>query len=340
MDNSTTKLARGGDSIYNQLENKPFLRYGVVKALESDSGNKDTGLGRIKVYIKGPISTGGDGDTPDESLASTDIQQLPWCFPLLPKHLQTQPKVGEVVWIFTISRNNEHADRLYLGPIVSQLTLLDKDPFQYSALAGFSFGPQKPNVNPALIPEMKGVFPSQSDISIQGRFNTDITQKKNEVVIRAGKFVTSTSNPSNPYNIKFNGATQTYLQLKYDVVTAPKTDNQPEQRGSVANLVANKINLITLANGSPSFNVLNPDNLISDADLASILATAHQLPFGDVLLQYLRLLKDAVLNHVHNGSGNAATDLTISGKKQAVAAFKAKADELEKAMLSSNVRIN
>ena len=102
MDNSTTKLARGGDSIYNQLENKPFLRYGVVKALESDSGNKDTGLGRIKVYIKGPISTGGDGDTPDESLASTDIQQLPWCFPLLPKHLQTQPKVGEVVWIFTI----------------------------------------------------------------------------------------------------------------------------------------------------------------------------------------------------------------------------------------------
>jgi hypothetical protein len=51
-------------------------------------------------------------------------------------------------------------------------------------------------------------------------------------------------------------------------------------------------------------------------------------------------MKEALFNHVHNGSGNAPTDLTTDGNKQSVAAFKAKADDLEKSMLSKNIRIN
>ena len=58
--------------------------------------------------------------------------------------------------------------------------------------------------------------------------------------------------------------------------------------------MANKINLITLADGSPNFNVLNQENLISDDELANILKGAHQLPLGDVLLEYLILLKNMV----------------------------------------------
>jgi hypothetical protein len=104
--------------------------------------------------------------------------------------------------------------------------------------------------------------------------------------------------------------------------------------------VANKINLLTHKDGNPRFDLTNQDNLISDDVLEEILQEAHQLPFGDVLLEYLILLKEALLYHVHNGSGNPATDLTTSGNKQAIAAFKAKADELEKAMLSKNIRIN
>jgi len=86
--------------------------------------------------------------------------------------------------------------------------------------------------------------------------------------------------------------------------------------------------------------VTNQDNLISDVELNNILTKAHQLPFGDVLLEYLILMKEALFYHVHNGNGNQATDLTISGNKQALAAFKTKADELEKSMLSKNIRIN
>ena len=338
MENFNNKATRGGDSIYESLSQFTNIKYGVVKAIESDFGNQDTGLGRIKVYIKGPISTGGDGDI---SIDSTDsIMKLPWCFPFMPKHLNVTPKVGEVVWIITLGKDNQHADRLYIGPIVSQLPYLEEDPFLYSALAGFTFGPQGPNVNPTQIPEMKGIFPDPQDVSIQGRYNTDITQKDGEIVIRAGKFNVTTPTATNPYGMVFNANTQGFIQIKNDVIVIPAKDNQSQVLGSVTNVVASKINFITHANGNPRFNVTNQDNLISDDDLAKILAEAHQLPFGDILLQYLRLLKDAFLAHVHNGSGNTPTDLTISGNKQSVAIFKTKADALENSMLSANIRIN
>jgi hypothetical protein len=35
-------------------------------------------------------------------------------------------------------------------------------------------------------------------------------------------------------------------------------------------------------------------------------------------------MKEALFYHVHNGNGNQATDLTISGNKQSLSAFKAK----------------
>ena len=333
MINSTSKTLRHEDGLYDHIKITPKIRLGVVKAIESDYGPSfDKGLGRIKVYIKGPKSQGSDGNTEDKD--------LPWCFPLLPKHLSVTPKIGESVLIFVFSDNQQHSDRLYIGPIISQLPLLDKDPFLFSSLDGFTFGLTEPKVNPKQIPELNGVFPEPHDISIQGRYNTDITQKNNEVVIRAGKFETITPNNNNPYPFKFNTRTQGYIQIKNDVIVVPKNNNQNEQKGSVTNIVSNKINLITHADGSPRFNITNQDNLISDDELANILDQAHQLPFGDVLLQYLILMKEALFNHVHNGNGGFPTDLAADGNKQSIAAFKAKADDLEKSMLSKNIRIN
>jgi hypothetical protein len=309
------------------------VRYGVVTSLESSAGPiENKGLGRIKVRIKGSMTTGGDDSILDEN--------LPWCFPLMPKHFSVQPKVGEVVLLFVFSKQQQHVDRLYIGPIISQLPKLNEDPFLYSALNGFSFGVESPLVNTAQIPDLNGVFANPEDVVVQGRYNTDIIQKKNEVLIRAGKFVPENPTSNNPYPFKFNSSSQAYIQLKNNIVTTPKTNQQPERRGSITNIVANKINLLTHADGSPRFDLTNPDNLISDEEMTRILTEAHQLPFGDVLLEYLKLMKDALFSHVHNGSGNPPTDLTISGNKQALAAFKSKADSLEKAMLSRNVRIN
>lgn len=314
-----------------QQDNFRYLQYGVVESVEDDNG-----MGRIKVRIQGPVELGGDAD-----IATSDI---PYAFPLLPKYLSTIPKVGEVVWVFVMGKNTYSADRLYIGPIISQLDKLNDDRFKAgTSLRPFSFGQLTPgapvltdNTTNKIIPELIGVFPRAEEISIQGRYNTDITQKYNEIVIRAGKFESSNSNQ---FKIAFNSKTQGFIQIKNDVSYPSINDSETNDKGSVTNIVSNKINLLTHKDGAPTININNND-LISDEELKKILEEAHQLPFGDILLEYLKLLKEAIFSHVHNGNGNPATDLTASGNVQAVAALKSKADDLEKRMLSKNIRIN
>lgn len=252
--------------------------------------------------------------------------------------INTQPKVGEAVFVFSFDIDKPFIDRIYFGPIISQPQNLNVEPYTFSPLKGLSIANAQPNVSVETIPELIGVFPNQQDVSIQGRYNTDITQKTNEIVLRAGKFEYSSPYEKNPYSFTFNKKTQGYIQIKNDVTVSP-SNADVTQKGTVTNIVSNKINLLS-HDGSPSFNLTDQQSLITDSELENILAKAHQLPFGDVLLQYLRLMKNAILYHVHNGSGNPATDLTASGNIQSVAAFKSRADDLEKSMLSQNVRIN
>lgn len=324
---SSNKLARGVNaSAYDNQSSFQYLKYGEVVAVEDAFG-----LGRIKVRVKGSQSAGGDDGVLDSA--------LPYAYPMIQKHVQANPKIGESVWVFVFDKARQHADRLYIGPIISQLDKLKFDNGRTSALAGFTFGPVTPKTNIASIPELNGIFPNYEDISIQGRFNTDITQKENEIILRAGKFESSPTSSNNPFPFKFNTKTQAYIQIKNDVNIAV-AGSETKDKGSVTNIVANKINLITHKEGSPRFNVTDQNGLISDDELAKILEEAHQVPFGDVLIEYLKLLKEALFAHVHNGNGNPATDLASSGNKQALATFKSKAEDLEKSMLSKNIRIN
>ena len=320
-----------------------YLQYAVVESVYDE-----TGMGRIKARIQGPVDLGGDSDLPIfaalDKFGKPVEKEIPYAFPLLPKHLSTIPKVGEVVWIFVLGRNSGGADRLYIGPIISQLDKLNGDRFKGGTpLRPFSFTQLDPSA-PVLtddtttkkIPELIGVFPKADEISIQGRYNTDITQKNNEIVIRAGKFEASNSNE---YKLAFNSKTQGFIQIKNDVSYPSSNGSEGNDKGSVTNIVANKINLLTHRDGSPTITINNND-LISDEELKKILNEAHQLPFGDILLEYLQLLKEAIFYHVHNGNGNPSTDLSGSGNCQPIAALKAKADDLEKRMLSKNIRIN
>jgi hypothetical protein len=329
--NNNSTVGTGRKSSYNIGDTYKVINYGEVVVVDDPKG-----LGRIKVRIKGTRGQGGDDGLSDAKLA--------WCFPLMPKMFSIQPKLHESVIVMNFGRDKQHVDRMYVGPIISQPQNLNFDSHYGTALAGFTFGRRGPNVNIDNIPDLVGVFPNPSDVSIQGRYNTDIIQKDNEVLIRAGKFETNTPSPENIYDFKFNKTTQGYIQIKNDVTLFNFSDLS-SQKGTVTNIVANKINLITHSGGQPRFNVTNQNDLISEADMIYILAPevdggAHRLPFGDVLLEYLKLLKQALFFHVHNGNGRTPTDLTTSGNIQAMAAFKAKAEDLEKRMLSNNIRIN
>ena len=333
------KHVRGDKNQYKDSNTFQYLKYGEVMSIDDPNS-----LGRIKVWIKGSISNGGDDEI------KSDITKLPWCYPLLPKHISIQPKVGEGVWIFVFNRKKEHSDRMFIGPIVSQLNKLDFDSAKTTGLAGLTFGPTLPTVNitnktnAVATPDLIGVFPNPEDVSIQGRYNTDITQKTNEIVIRAGKFVETPiyDVTKNPYPFIFNKATQGFIQIKNNA-TIQTTKDDPtlvrDKVGTITNVVSNKINFITHG-GSPSFDVTNQKDLISDEEMQRILSEAHQLPYGDTLLKYLKLLKEAFLNHVHNGHGNKATDLTLDGNKQALKSFLDEAKVLEDSMLSKNIRIN
>lgn len=328
MAEGTNKLNRTDKGAYENVSSFQYLKYGEVI-----SNTDEFNLGRIQVRIKGSQSAGGD-----DGVLTSD---LPYAFPMIPKHFSSVPKVGEAVWIFVFDKNRQHADRIYIGPVISQPDKLNFDNAKFTAFRGFSFGATTPSVNINTLPQIRGVFPESEDISVQGRYNTDITQKANEIILRAGKFETIPTTAQNPYGIQFNTKTQAYIQIKNDVVVEkPTQQNSVAQKGTITNIVANKINLLTHSGGSPRFNITGQDELISDEEMAIILESAHQVPFGDILIQYLILLKEALFAHVHNGNGNPATDLTASGNKQALAIFKAKADDLEKSMLSANVRIN
>jgi len=309
-------------STSKEVDKVKTVQLGLVVSVDDPYG-----LGRIKVRIPGNANVGGDSDA--------TVDELPWSYPMVSKFFTGQPKVNEGVFILTFTNQKSHSDRLYFGPIISQLDKLNFDALNVSALNAFTSANVNPSVDMNRIPALNGVFPKLDDIAIQGRDNTDIILRKNEILIRAGKFVESKPNENNPYKFQFNNTTQGFIQIKNNVNLV----RDGQDLGSVTNIVGNKINLITHKDGAPRFNVMNQETQISDEEILNILEQAHPLPFGDLLVQYLILLKNAFLNHVHNYNGIPPTDLTV-GTTLPVKEFNDKAEDLENRMLSKNIRIN
>lgn len=324
------KFIFNNKSLLDTGEQLNRVQIGIVASVDDPDS-----LGRIKVAINGPAHKGGDD--------GTALADLPWCYPMVPKFFSSTPKVGEGAFILILNDKKTHADRLYFGPVISQLSNLNYDSINSTALSSFSFAITNPLSNFDTIPALKGIFPKVDDIALQGRYNTDVILRKNEILIRAGKFVESQPSDVNPFSFQFNDTTQGYFHIRNNIYLEQlDINNTNKEKGSVVNIVGNKINLLTHANGTPRFDLMNQENQISDEVILEILQKAHPLPFGDLLIEYLKLLKNALLNHVHNAYGQAPPTDLISGGNGVlnVAEFKKKSSDLENRMLSKNIRIN
>tara|TARA_R100000544_G_C2225995_1_gene60737 strand:+ start:449 stop:1531 length:1083 start_codon:yes stop_codon:yes gene_type:complete len=294
----------------------------------------------IRVVIVGNQYDGG-GDYPD-------LYNLPNCFPLMPKHTNLVPKKGEFVIVMLIGDDERYNDRFYIGPIISSSIKLNKDD-SITSLANFVDGTTYPTPN--IIPN--GVYENKQNVVIEGRENTDIIQRANEVLIRAGKFKLNSEGAAKPEI--FNNLNPAYIQIKSDFNITETNESllKTTKKGSVTNIVANRINLLSY-DGSPNFTSGKPEsrltkvgkrdeqgnvtaNYIDDEQLEEILKGAHQLVFGDVLVKYLVLMRKALLGHHHNR--DVACDHDVMGEKE-VANFSFAAEILEEAMLSKNIRIN
>jgi hypothetical protein len=101
---------------------------------------------------------------------------------------------------------------------------------------------------------------------------------------------------------------------------------------SVISIVADKINMI----GSDSRDVYKFDdreNIISDDEVDRFVHEAHQLPYGDKLIEFLRIFITAFQSHTHPWVGKGQTPCRDT-------TYKALADYNLESILSTTIRIN
>jgi hypothetical protein len=289
-----------------------IIRFGKVTNVNDPHGG-----GRIQVR------------TPYDNIIEND-DNLPYYFPLLPKMFHVIPKVGEMVMVFSMVPGEHNNLNFYIGPVISQLDKLYKEDSNYAipdiGYEGWGVNPEtKRAVKPTL-------YPRVDDITIEGRKDSGIQLKDEEVRIKAGVKVVGDMGPKN------NIETPAFISLKY----YPKNDLDLDGFKSTATIVADKINLIGTNTKDPETKEIpvtenkdvhaeEKDNLISDSAMKELINKAHQIPYGDTLIEFLDILRTAFAKHVHPFPTMAPCN---DENMKAVATY-----NLE-GMLSDNVRIN
>ena len=86
------------------------------------------------------------------------------------------------------------------------------------------------------------------------------------------------------------------------IIKVNKTTIEKDDKSSVINLVANKINLLS-HDGEHTFDLTDPKQLITGEEQEVINSEAHPLVYGDKLVEFLNLMKEYVNLHVHPYNG-------------------------------------
>jgi len=94
---------------------------------------------------------------------------------------------------------------------------------------------------------------------------------------------------------------------KKKTIKVVKVETQKDKKGSVLNIVANKLNLIS-HDGNHTFALTDPEKLISDEEQEKINNEAHPLVYGDKLVEFLEYIKRYVALHIHFYHGMPAAD--------------------------------
>lgn len=251
--------------------------------------------------------------------------EVPWAFPLLPKQFQVVPKVGEGV--FLLEENGKGSNRYYIGPIISQPQYNDKCEFSYGrgqAMSVLNGGPVGPLPNIKNDSRTQGSFARLGSVSVVGRESQDIIMDKavgegsDQVLIRCGvRKDDSLANAAakqegiitNIGKVIFNDIDPAYIQLKYKSNLASNVENynaeagkkisEPSKTNSAINIVADKINLIGVGDNKINPSKTDRNDMLRDEDMKQIMSELHQLPKGDVLVKFLKLMRDALLTHTH-----------------------------------------
>jgi len=210
----------------------------------------------------------------------TSNADLPWCYPVVPKFFHVYPKVGEVVRIFIEDIKYPERSRYWEGPIISQPQKINFDT-SYTALSTTNLGLTNPEPAVSTYPDADGVYPLKEDIAIVGRINTDIILRINQVSIRAGKH-------ENGNVLKLNVKNPATLDMVYEPM-----NNSAEYYSNVI-IQGDKIAILSHS-GDPQFKAarLTPD------DRQRIFDEGHPLGRADLIVETLKIFRDAIIQHMH-----------------------------------------
>ncbi len=242
------------------------IYYGEVISIDDPTDG-----GRIKVKI------------PDLDNRTTN-EDLPWCYPLLPKFFHVYPQFGETVRVFIEDIKFPQRSRFWLGSVISQPQKIGFDSI-YTSLSTTNMALTTPEPAPSTFPDADGVFPLKTDVAIIGKVNTDVILRTNEVHIRAGKH-------ENENILRLNTRNPAQISLVYE--------QQGDSDVYVSNtiLLSDKIAFISHS-GDPKFKAAR----IEQKDRERIFEEGHPVARGDVLVQALEIIRKALINHIHGYSG-------------------------------------
>ena len=250
------------------------IYYGEVITIDDPTDG-----GRIKVKIP-------DLDN------KTGNAELPWCYPLLPKFLHIYPKVGEMVRVFIEDVRYPQKSRYWLGSIISQQQKIEFDSI-YTALSTTNMGLTNPEPAISTYPDAQGVYPLQEDIAIVGRVNTDVILRINEVHIRAGKH-------ENDNVLKLNVTNPATISMVFE-----QKQNESDYYSNTI-IQSDKIAIIS-HDGKPQFKAAR----LTPQDRQRIFDEGHPVARGDVLVEALNIIRNALVNHMHPYSNLPADKTAI-----------------------------
>jgi len=251
------------DENVNYLDNNNNIYYGKVISIDDPY---DGGI--IKVRI----------DSLDINVKNDN---LPDCYPILPKFLHIYPKVGEYVRILIENVKYPNEKRFWIGSIISQPHKIFYDTI-YALTTSGNDSPLAPEKAPSTYPNAKGVYPEKDEIGLIGRKNTDVILRDNQIEIRVGKH-------ENDEPLVRNRKNPGSISLTFE----PIVDKENEYYSNNI-IIADKIAFLS-HDGIPKYKPIN----INIDERNRIFDTGHPIARGDVLVEALNILRNAIINHIH-----------------------------------------
>lgn len=270
------------------------IHYGSVERI-SDDGNM-----KLKVLLRGIDKSTSNPFIDDED----DKNYMVWCEPFLPRMFNVVPQIGETVKIILMDAKNPYIEREWIGPIISQPEKIKKDPHFFTSLAGKVGGLLKLGRSIKTISESEGIYPGPNDVAILGRENSDIQLKANEVLIRAGQHVLD-----NP--LKLNEINPAYINMRVLKPSDLKENTENDVTKKELNLTENRTDTVIMSNKifligrDSNSKVIKP--ILTKEDHISLEDNLHPMVYGDVLYDFMVILREWIKSHKHSGGGVAYT---------------------------------